>query len=101
MSDMTGGSEPSLNHIILNKRPNENNNRKIVLAVATLGVLLIIVVMLMNSLTIPKVKNGSNIAKKNTKLDILICRIMLMVITFLKIKGVLLLMKAHCVVILL
>lgn len=40
-----------LNDIILNKGSVPNNNKKIVLAVATLGVILIIVVMLMNSLT--------------------------------------------------
>lgn len=40
-----------LNDIILNKRGPANNNKKIVFAVATLGVILIIVVMLMNSLT--------------------------------------------------
>ena len=40
-----------LNDIILNRGGTPNNNRKIILAVATLGVILIIVVMLMNSLT--------------------------------------------------
>jgi DedD protein len=40
-----------LNDIILNRGGMPNNNRKIILAVATLGVILIIVVMLMNSLT--------------------------------------------------
>ena len=40
-----------LNDIILNKGTSANNNKKIILAVATLGVILIIVVMLMNSLT--------------------------------------------------
>ncbi|MDQ7067955.1 MAG: hypothetical protein Q9M40_08270 [Sulfurimonas sp.] len=40
-----------LNDIILNKDTNSNSNKKIVLAVATLGVILIIVVMLMNSLS--------------------------------------------------
>ncbi len=40
-----------LNDIILNRGGIPNNNRKIILAVATLGVILIIVVMLMNSLT--------------------------------------------------
>ena len=40
-----------LNDIILNKGTVPNNNKKIVLAVATLGIILIIVVMLMNSLT--------------------------------------------------
>ncbi|MDB2562557.1 SPOR domain-containing protein [Sulfurimonas sp.] len=40
-----------LNDIILNKGNATNNNKKIILAVATLGVILIVVVMLMNSLT--------------------------------------------------
>ena len=40
-----------LNDIILNKGGAANSNKKIVLAVATLGVILIIVVMLMNSLS--------------------------------------------------
>ena len=40
-----------LNDIILNKGGPVNNNKKIILAVATLGVILIVVVMLMNSLT--------------------------------------------------
>lgn len=40
-----------LNDIILNKNSSSLGNRKIVLAVATLGIILIIVVMLMNSLT--------------------------------------------------
>lgn len=40
-----------LNDIILNKGGATNSNKKIILAVATLGVILIIVVMLMNSLT--------------------------------------------------
>lgn len=40
-----------LNDIILNKDTSNNSNKKIVLAVATLGVILIIVVMLMNSLS--------------------------------------------------
>jgi len=40
-----------LNDIILNKSGSSNSNKKIILAVATLGVILIIVVMLMNSLT--------------------------------------------------
>ncbi|MBU0720995.1 SPOR domain-containing protein [bacterium] len=40
-----------LNDIILNKGATANGNKKIVLAVATLGVILIVVVMLMNSLT--------------------------------------------------
>lgn len=40
-----------LNDIILNKGGTANSNKKIILAVATLGVILIIVVMLMNSLS--------------------------------------------------
>lgn len=40
-----------LNDIILNKGGMTNSNKKIILAVATLGVILIIVVMLMNSLS--------------------------------------------------
>jgi len=40
-----------LNDIILNKSGSSSDNKKIVLAVATLGVILIIVVMLMNTLT--------------------------------------------------
>lgn len=40
-----------LNDIILNKNGSGNGNKKIVLAVATLGIILIIVVMLMNSIT--------------------------------------------------
>ncbi len=40
-----------LNDIILNKGGSTNSNKKIILAVATLGVILIIVVMLMNSLS--------------------------------------------------
>ncbi len=40
-----------LNDIILNKNTSKNSNKKIILAVATLGVILIIVVMLMNSLS--------------------------------------------------
>lgn len=40
-----------LNDIILNKGASNNGNKKIILAVATLGVILIIVVMLMNTLT--------------------------------------------------
>lgn len=40
-----------LNDIILNKGGAANSNKKIILAVATLGVILIIVVMLMNSLS--------------------------------------------------
>ena len=39
-----------LNDIILNKGTATNSNKKIILAVATLGIILIIVVMLMNSL---------------------------------------------------
>jgi DedD protein len=39
-----------LNDIILNKGSATNSNKKIILAIATLGVILIIVVMLMNSL---------------------------------------------------
>lgn len=39
-----------LNDIILNKGNSANSNKKIVLAVATLGVLLILVVVIMNSL---------------------------------------------------
>lgn len=40
-----------LNDIILNKNSSSLGNKKIVLAVATLGIILILVVMLMNSLT--------------------------------------------------
>ena len=40
-----------LNDIILNKGGSTNNSRKIILAVATLGVILIVVVLLMNTLT--------------------------------------------------
>ena len=40
-----------LNDIILNRGSGANDNKKIVLAVATLGVILIVVVMLMNSLS--------------------------------------------------
>ena len=43
--------KPELNDIILNKGATPNSNKKIILAVATLGVILIIVVMLMNSLS--------------------------------------------------
>lgn len=39
-----------LNDIILNRNGGANDNKKIVLAVATLGVILIVVVMLMNTL---------------------------------------------------
>lgn len=45
-----------LNDIILNKGTSSNGNKKIILAVATLGIILIIVVMLMNTLT----SNGTN-----------------------------------------
>lgn len=40
-----------LNNIILNKNNSSANSRRIVLAVATLGIVLILVVMLMNTLT--------------------------------------------------
>ncbi len=40
-----------LNDIILNKGGSTSSNKKIILAVATLGVILVIVVMLMNSLS--------------------------------------------------
>lgn len=40
-----------LNDIILNKGSSAGGNKKVILAVATLGVILIIVVMLMNTLT--------------------------------------------------
>jgi len=40
-----------LNDIILNKGSSASSNKKIILAVATLGVILVIVVMLMNSLS--------------------------------------------------
>jgi len=40
-----------LNDIILNKGNTTNSNKKIILAVATLGIVLIVVVMLMNSLS--------------------------------------------------
>jgi DedD protein len=40
-----------LNDIILNKSASTNSNKKIILAVGTLGVILIVVVMLMNSLS--------------------------------------------------
>ncbi len=39
-----------LNDIILNKSGSASNNKKIILAVATLGIILIVVIMLMNSL---------------------------------------------------
>ncbi len=45
-----------LNDIILNKNNGVNGNKKIILVVATLGIILIVVVMLMNSLT----SNGTN-----------------------------------------
>ena len=45
-----------LNDIILNKGNATNSNKKIILAVATLGVILIVVIMLMNSLS----SNGTN-----------------------------------------
>ena len=40
-----------LNDIILNKNTSTNSNKKIILAVATLGIVLIVVVILMNSLS--------------------------------------------------
>ena len=46
-----------LNDIILNKGSKNNNNKKIVLAIATLGIVLIIVVMLMNSISSDKIQN--------------------------------------------
>lgn len=46
-----------LNDIILNKNGSANSNKKIILAVATLGVILIIVVMLMNSLSSSGIDN--------------------------------------------
>jgi len=46
-----------LNDIILNKNSSANSNKKIILAVATLGVILIIVVMLMNSLSSSGIDN--------------------------------------------
>lgn len=49
MNDMNETNE--LNDIILNKGKTNNSNKKIMLAVATLGVILIIVIMLMNSLS--------------------------------------------------
>ncbi len=45
-----------LNDIILNKGNRVNSNKKILLAIATLGVILIVVIMLMNSLS----SNGTN-----------------------------------------
>ena len=47
----------NLNDIILNKGSNRQN-KSVILAVATLGIILVIVVMLMNSLTV-KSNNGS------------------------------------------
>jgi DedD protein len=49
MNDLNEKNE--LNDIILNKSGSTNSNKKIILAVATLGVILIVVVMLMNSLS--------------------------------------------------
>jgi len=49
-----------LNDIILNKGSNSGSNKKVVLAVATLGVILIIVVMLMNTLNS---NDGDNLPK--------------------------------------
>ena len=49
MNDMNETNE--LNDIILNKGNTNNSNKKIILAVATLGIILIIVIMLMNSLS--------------------------------------------------
>jgi DedD protein len=46
-----------LNDIILNKGGSANSNKKIILAVATLGVILIIVIMLMNSLSSSGIDN--------------------------------------------
>lgn len=46
-----------LNDIILNKGNSSTQNKKIILAVATLGVVLIVVVMLMNTLTSNKTDN--------------------------------------------
>ncbi len=40
-----------LNDIILNKNLSSTNSKKIVLAVATLGIILIVVIMLMNTIT--------------------------------------------------
>ena len=39
-----------LSDIVLNKNSSSNSNKKIILAIATLGVVLIVVVMLMNSI---------------------------------------------------
>ena len=49
MNDINETNE--LNDIILNKGNTNNSNKKIILAVATLGVILIVVIMLMNSLS--------------------------------------------------
>jgi DedD protein len=49
-----------LNDIILNKGNNSGSNKKVVLAVATLGVVLIIVVMLMNTINS---NDGENLPK--------------------------------------
>jgi DedD protein len=46
-----------LNDIILNKGNGTSSNKKIILAVATLGVILVVVVMLMNSLSSTGTKN--------------------------------------------
>ena len=46
-----------LTDIILNKKNSKNGNKKIILAVATLGVILIVVVMLMNTLSSDDKKN--------------------------------------------
>ncbi|WP_297440444.1 SPOR domain-containing protein [Sulfurimonas sp.] len=45
-----------LSDIVLNKSGSSNSNKKIILAIATLGVVLIVVVMLMNSIN----SNGTN-----------------------------------------
>lgn len=49
MNDINETNE--LNDIILNKGNTKNSNKKIILAIATLGVILIVVIMLMNSLS--------------------------------------------------
>ena len=49
MNEMNETNE--LNDIILNKGNSTGSNKKIILAVATLGVILIVVIMLMNSLS--------------------------------------------------
>lgn len=46
-----------LSDIVLNKGGSSNSNKKIILAIATLGVVLIIVVMLMNSINSSGTKN--------------------------------------------